>query len=196
MKKPMFGHVIRWALIVLMGVFILFGFYSFQPWSAESAIQESLHAMDLPGDVEAVSSIDVGKLQSVLFWDKQYQMVHHAWMKHSLGLFWQSQGGSFGDDLSEDKYKIRYGEGYSSQSNRSYHYIEGRVNDSRVATVEVLWADGTRESMEPIMGRLIHFAREGKAGDSSRVSRGLHAYDANGELLYALDSTNNSIPAD
>lgn len=196
MKRPMIGHVIRWVLIVLMGAFIFFGFYSFQPWSAESAIRESLHAMDLPGDVEAVSSIEVGKLQSVLFWDEQYQMYHHAWMKHSLGLFWLPQGGGFGKNLSEDKYKIWYGEGYSNRSNRSYHYIEGRVNDSRVATVEVLWADGTGESMEPIMGRLIHFAREGKAGESSRVSLGLHAYDADGELLYTLDSTNNSIPAD
>ena len=45
------------------------------------------------------------------------------------------------------------------------------------------------------LGRLIHFAREGRAGESAFQSLGLNAYDAVGTLLYKLDHDQTSIPA-
>lgn len=152
--------------------------------------------MDLPGDVQAVATIKSGGLYSVLFWDEIHQMYHHSWMRRSLGMLWLPQGGGFGYSIEDDKWKIRFGEGYSSWSNRSYQYIIGQVNDPQVATVEVLWRDGSIEVMEPVIGRLIHFAREGRAGESSYASVGLNAYGADGELLYSLDHSNNTIPVD
>ncbi len=190
------GHLIRWLLIIIMGTFILLGMYSHHPWSAESAIKESLLAMNMPGDVQSVSTIDVGKLKAVLFWDEEHELYHHSWMDVTLGRIWTPQGGGFGHTLDGDTYNIKFGEGYSNKSNHSYHYVLGQVNDSRVRTVEILWRDGTTETKEPALGRIIHFAREGKPGESALQSLGLKAYDYTGTLLYDLDHNNNSVPAE
>lgn len=194
MKRAM-GHGIRWTIIVVMGSILLAGITSFS-LTPERGIRESLLGMNLPVEVEAVSMVDAGDgTHAVVFWDDKYQMYHHSFMKRVFGLFWEARGGGFGTQPQKE-WAIKFGEGYSTQGSRAYHYVIGWVNDPEVAVMEVLWKDGTSERMEPAMGRIIHFAKEGKAGSSSMMVKELFAYNSQDRLLYKLDNVNYFSAAD
>ncbi|MCI3920894.1 hypothetical protein MO973_11680 [Paenibacillus sp. TRM 82003] len=193
MRRAIAGHVARWLLIVGMAACAFFMSYGLEPWRPEPAIKASLESMDLPGDVVSVSDIEVGELHSIVFWDERHGLYHMAWMRRDLGLAWHAQGGGYGMTLEPEKYRIRYGEGFSSRPKGTLHYVLGQVNDERVATVEVHWRDGTSERRAPAIGRIIHFAREGRPGDSTTQAIGLTAYDADGMPLYALDNEHTSV---
>ena len=188
------GHIIRWAIIVVMGIIVLGALTSFS-LTPERGIKESLLGMNLPVEVEAVSVIDAGGIHAIVFWDEKYQMYHHSFMKRVLGLFWEARGGGFGTGPQEE-WQIKFGEGYSTQGSRAYHYVIGWINDPEVAIVEVLWRDRTLEQMEPAMGKIIHFAKEGKAGSSAGMVEELYAYDRQDKLLYTLDNVNYFAAAD
>lgn len=188
MMRVLWGHIVRWVLILIMSLFLSLQFpISFTP---EGAIHLSLKSMEMPPTIEVHSMRYADGRYATIFVDTKHQLFHQAYLKKRFGLMWHSDGGGFGFPL-DDNILVEYLMGMSTRDNKSYHYVTGQVNDPEIQELHLHWEDGLIETASPQDGFYLFF--RSIKGNQHLDNSKLFAHDINGEILYELDWENRRI---
>ncbi|OME86168.1 hypothetical protein BK120_09340 [Paenibacillus sp. FSL A5-0031] len=195
--KIIFGHLIRWLLILLACSIIYSALFSQSSIRVEKVAQHALDMMESPYAPISLKSKTGQGYELLLIVDRKHELQHQLFVKRSLGFFWSFRGGGFGMML-DPQIILSFRMGMSTFGKYRHYYAVGQLNDPNISRVQIAWWDGYEQDalMKDgvyLAGRSIRSST--KEQSASRMNK-VYAYDANGQLLYELNDEQREIKAD
>jgi hypothetical protein len=190
MNNPLRGHIIRWVLILALTVFLFITQLGANPFSLDAVVKEYLMGMEYKGDVEVKASLKVEGQHSLLFVDDTYDLFHHIYFTHPLGLFWVPGSGSIGYEIDENVLMDFKG-GMSTIKNLRFYEVFGQVHDPNVKQVVVSWGDGTEESTK--LYDAFYLFTKAVPEELGIGNIEVYGYDSEGNQIYHLDYENRKV---
>ncbi|WP_456275387.1 hypothetical protein [Bacillus sp. AK128] len=191
MSKKLVFRLIRWSFIIIFAALTLYGTSS-HPFDLEKSVQEPLKSMEMPSEVEVISVVEENGLYSVLFEDRKFGTFHQVNYKRPLRLFWNPNGGSYGNER-RDEILSKFYWGMTTIGDKSFYKVYGYTNDPKVKFIKSNWLEDEKGIQIDEDG-YFHFVKVTDQENQFKMGNvAVDFFDQEEKLLYKLDNMNNEI---